>query len=169
MKCSCLRVQSRTLVCTTCAESYSLPRNGLVAPHDHRCPLCSFQVRTTNFVFHFASPLTQPCLLQVVAITNTEKNTTYTLCPYCSVHPPAGLDTSRCFLCTANCPLAKGGGEQGITPCPECGDRLRVVKTKARVSIKSYSLLTCLTDISHSRMEDASLRVVRTIRRAGQA
>lgn len=93
---SCGRCQGRTelvrladgilaLTCAACirragggggaAESassyfYRLPSHSStqVTPHDSAvCPLCRFQV---------------------LVVTNTERQTTYTLCPYCAHHPP---------------------------------------------------------------------------------
>ncbi len=35
---------ARGLRCTTCNESHNLPHKGELSPHEHKCPLCNFQV-----------------------------------------------------------------------------------------------------------------------------
>lgn len=116
------------LRCEACNKSYRVPNGRLntleaLVPA-HRCPLCGFAV---------------------VRVTNREKQTSYTLCPYCFTHPPdatAGLPHHgagggnnggpatlpdlesagefRCFQCMADCPLAKGLESIGITTCIAC-------------------------------------------------
>jgi len=87
----------RLLHCDSCRKSYSLPSKHALQPHAHTCPICQFQVLQVN---------------------NEEKNTVWTLCPYCYNHPPQQEieDTGqsfesgfKCFQCTrADCALAKG-------------------------------------------------------------
>jgi DNA topoisomerase-3 len=53
---------SRQLFCSTCETSLQLPAKNELAPHEHRCPLCNYQVITVH---------------------NTETGKDHTLCPYC--------------------------------------------------------------------------------------
>jgi DNA topoisomerase-3 len=86
----------KSLYCSTCQKSLSVPGKSAVQPHEHICPICSYQVLT---------------------IFNEEKQTSHTVCPYCFNHPPlqeiedtaqplAG-GTMRCFQCHfADCVLS---------------------------------------------------------------
>lgn len=84
-----------------------------VAPTQHRCPLCNFHA---------------------LNVSNTERATSYTLCPYCFTHPPPSAVADmeqpggefRCFQCIADCPLAKGIEQLSIAKCPVCPETLRL-------------------------------------------
>lgn len=110
--------RDRALYCATCAASHILPFHGNLDAHDHVCPICNFQTLT---------------------VTNTERNTSHYVCPYCFSHPPqdaADNPTSaessfRCFTCThANCALATGSGSNGgaaspsVATCGTCGSAM---------------------------------------------
>lgn len=85
----------RSIYCDTCEKSYALPGKHELQPANHTCPICQFQV---------------------VAVRNTDKNTTFHVCPYCFNHPPpdaiedigpALSSGMRCFQCARpDCALA---------------------------------------------------------------
>lgn len=110
--------RDRALYCATCAASHMLPFHGNLDAHDHVCPICNFQTLT---------------------VTNTERNTSHYVCPYCFSHPPQDAadnptfaeSSFRCFTCThANCALATGSGSNGgaaspsVATCGTCGSAM---------------------------------------------
>ncbi|EPY26941.1 DNA topoisomerase III [Angomonas deanei] len=107
--------ESSYVHCNQCAEQCRVPGGHnsdleLLQPQQ-KCALCPF----------FA-----------LRVTNREKRTSYTVCPYCFTHPPHGPDIEavgefRCFQCTADCPLASGLENVGIVSCVSCqGNELRL-------------------------------------------
>ncbi|KPA81303.1 putative DNA topoisomerase III [Leptomonas pyrrhocoris] len=131
--------------CDGCSKSYRVPNGRLntlepVTP-PHRCPLCGFAV---------------------LRVTNRDKQTSYTVCPYCFTHPPTAGSTSgvvpdmeataefRCFQCMADCPLAKGLESIGITPCIACRQnelRLRASSNGYFLSCKGYPSCSLLVSL----------------------
>jgi DNA topoisomerase III len=126
--------------CDSCNKTYRVPSgrlNALAALNPlHRCPLCGFAV---------------------LRVVNRDKQTSYTVCPYCFTHPPdamtmyggsgSGLPDVeaagefRCFQCMADCPLAKGLESVGITTCIACRQnelRLRSGSNGYFLSCKGY-------------------------------
>eukprot|EP00736_Rhodelphis_marinus_P006750 Rmarinus@m.25760 len=95
----------RAVWCQSCSKSLFLPRNGTLKPNDVTCPLCRYQ-----------------------AITVKNKDKEHTVCPHCFSNPPAEHSAEsliagaefRCFMCTAECPLAKGSKAAG-RPLGKCG------------------------------------------------
>ncbi|KPI84912.1 putative DNA topoisomerase III [Leptomonas seymouri] len=123
-----------------------------------RCGRCSKSYRVPNCRLNKLEPLTPPqrcplCGFEVLRVTNREKQTSHTICPYCFSHPPASASVNgmlpdmetagefRCFQCTADCPLAKGLESIGITPCIACRQnelRLRASSCGYFLSCKGY-------------------------------
>lgn len=102
-----------------------------------RCGPCNTLHRVPNGRLNVLEPLTPPhrcplCGFAVLRVTNKEKHTSYTVCPYCFTHPPDAATANaalpdmetigefRCFQCLADCPLAKGLESLGITTCIAC-------------------------------------------------
>jgi DNA topoisomerase-3 len=112
----------RLLHCDSCRKSYVLPPKHSLQPHAHTCPICQFQVLQVN---------------------NEEKNTTWTLCPYCFNHPPQQEieDTGqsfgsgfKCFQCTrADCVLANKSDH------------------KYRLSVECRAVDVCEAQLTHLR------------------
>lgn len=99
--CDLQQIQARQyppfqLYCSTCPLTLKIPSGAHVALQ-HICPICQFQV---------------------LSVSNTERNTSYNVCPYCFNNPPAGSGSGdiedggaaqqganfsqgfRCFQCT---------------------------------------------------------------------
>lgn len=110
--------RDRALYCTTCAASHILPFHGNLDAHNHVCPICNFQT---------------------LSVTNTERNTSHYVCPFCFSHPPqdaadnpTAAETSfRCFTCThVGCALATGSASNGggappsVATCGTCSSAL---------------------------------------------
>lgn len=92
--------------CDTCQKEYRVPngRHNRIERSGHRCVICKFGV---------------------LEITNIDKGTSHTVCPYCFTSPPPGAEMEslaefRCFHCGADCPLAKGHETVTITNCMSC-------------------------------------------------
>nr|AAW31721.1 DNA topoisomerase III alpha [Trypanosoma cruzi] len=93
-----------------------------------RCHTCLKDYRVPNGRLNQLSSCGQSCILcgfGVLEIRNTEKQTSYTVCPYCFTSPPPGTDMEsftgfRCFQCLADCPLAKGIESVAIARCSAC-------------------------------------------------
>ncbi|KAG5177013.1 DNA topoisomerase, partial [Tribonema minus] len=110
------------LYCTTCRRGLPLPHRGEIAlaTPGVACPLCAYEV------------------LEVRPGNGFEGNA-YTICPWCYNNPPeehggAGVGTFPCFLCSADCPLAKKTGSDAtpIAPCPlGCGNSLSIRSASA--------------------------------------
>lgn len=113
--------------CATCAVDHRVPNGRLnqLDPHEQRCVLCGFGV---------------------LQVRNTEKQTSYTVCPHCFTSPPPGAEIEsfaefRCFQCIADCPLAKGIENVAITRCASCGEhdiRLRTTPTGAFLACRGF-------------------------------
>lgn len=109
------RFQTRYIYCSPCSKLLTIPHNGEVSATEHRCPICNYQV---------------------LDIFNPQKNSHYTVCPYCFKNPPDAPYSVeenprdfRCFQCAhPDCALAKHSPE--FAPCPSCASgRLKLLST----------------------------------------
>lgn len=125
--------QQRYLFCRTCDQALPLPSKGDLSPHEHVCPLCSFQVLT---------------------VRNRDTGKDHTVCPYCFGNPPApplaleGATDFRCFSCAnEDCALASrtAGANIDVAPCPDrqCRGHMRLKKTGKGILMASCSTPNC--------------------------
>jgi DNA topoisomerase-3 len=125
--------QQRYLFCKTCSLALPMPSKGDLLPHEHFCPICSYQV---------------------VTVHNKETGKDHTLCPSCFNNPPPppfgveGAFDFRCFSCAnEDCLLASrvAGANIDIAPCPErnCRGFMRIKKTGKGILMASCSGSNC--------------------------
>ena len=111
----------------SCQVVYPLPAKGSLSAHEHRCPLCDFQVLN-------------------VGPGHGYNGNGYTLCPKCFRDPPEGAKQNedfRCFQCSAaNCKLAQGvqGGDLAVLKCRTCNGEHDVTMRKTKAG---KFMLTC--------------------------
>jgi len=108
----------RVLHCEQCSLNLNLPKSGQLSAHQHRCPLCNFQVISVK----------------------REENKSYTFCPYCRNNPPlnqlsaetSAVTSFHCFQCNLmECPLAKKTESvESIRPCPQCKTSSMVIRRR---------------------------------------
>ncbi|KAH9598173.1 TOPRIM domain [Trypanosoma melophagium] len=136
--------------CTTCTTEHRVPSGRLnqLVPHDQRCVICGFGV---------------------LSVKNIEKQTSYTVCPYCFTSPPPStvdiesFSEFRCFQCIADCPLAKGLENIAITQCKSCMNndiRLRTTASGAFLGCKGFPNCTYSIALPRARR----IRPVPTLR-----
>lgn len=112
-------ITKRYLYCRNCSVGLSLPPRGELSQHEASCKICDYQVLT---------------------VTNKEKNTEHTICPYCFSNPPLppigtdGINEFRCFNCAnIDCDLAKRRPISEIALCssPNCNGYWSLNKNKS--------------------------------------
>jgi DNA topoisomerase-3 len=122
-------VESRCLACSACNKSFQVPLNGELSAHEKSCPICNFQV---------------------VSVLNTDKGTTYTLCPKCFREPPpppfsieGELYTSgfSCFKCVNTACSLASNKSVSFSPCPEprCQGQLHIRKSEKNHIVKFFA------------------------------
>ncbi|KEG10607.1 putative DNA topoisomerase III [Trypanosoma grayi] len=126
--------------CSTCASDHRVPNGRLnqLEAHDQCCVLCGFGV---------------------LNVTNSEKQTSYTVCPKCFTSPPSGADIEsltgfRCYQCVADCPLAKGLENVAIKQCMSCMEhdiRLRTNATGSFLGCRGFPTCTLSVTLPRAR------------------
>ncbi|RNF24879.1 putative DNA topoisomerase III [Trypanosoma conorhini] len=125
-------VQPRLVPCGVCHNPMDLVEQteGEREAWCVRCSTCCKDHRVPNGRLNQLTSCGQTCVLcgfGVLEVRNTEKQTSYTVCPHCFSSPPPGTDMEaftgfRCFQCLADCPLAKGLENVAIARCASCGE-----------------------------------------------
>ncbi len=137
------KFETRYLVCDTCGQSLRLPGRHALHPLPHKCPICRFTA---------------------LEVCNEEKNTKWTVCPYCYNNPPlADVEDANksysqgfpCFQCTrADCQLAKGFVEKQ--------HRCRATENRSCRATHHRRELTLVIRLCSHLFQHSRRRVVRT-------